>query len=62
MARRELAKHAHLVAEIKAREAATLAALRAFDGAAAPSQMGCGLRPGVGCRCPLLGSLASLGS
>ena len=38
-ARRELAKHADLVAEIKSREEATLVALQAFDGAAAPWKM-----------------------
>ena len=38
-ARRELAKHADLVAEIKSREEATLIALQAFEGAAAPSKM-----------------------
>ena len=38
-ARRELAKHADLVAEIKFREEATLVALQAFDGAAAPWKM-----------------------
>jgi len=34
-----LAKHADLVAEIKSREEATLIALQAFEGAAAPSKM-----------------------